>query len=103
MSISIDGNTLTIRLSYLTPSLNNLLGQSHWILTKEKARAKLALSSALSACEPVFLTKITSLVAPSISRTPSDMEASLKAMTRSQLKLSGSNKRFHTKTRKRQW
>ena len=103
MSISIDGNTLTIRLSYLTPSLNNLLGQNHWILTKEKARAKLALSSAISACEPVFLTKITSLVSQSTSQTPCELESSFRGMTRAQLKLSGSNRRFHTKTRKRQW
>ena len=81
MSISIDGNTLTVRLNYLTPSLNNLLGQNHWILTKEKARAKLALSSAISACEPVFLTKITSLVAPSTSQTPCELESSFRGMT----------------------
>ena len=103
MSISIDGNTLTIRLNHLTPSLNNLLGQNHWILTKEKARAKLALSSAISACEPAFLTTIIMLVARNTSRTQCELSELFRGTTRAQLRLSGTSRRFHTKTRKRQW
>lgn len=103
MSISIDGNTLTIRLSYLTPSLNNLLGQSHWVLTKEKARAMVALSSELSAAERDSSTLTTWLGAQNISPTQFARWASWSKTARSPLRLSSRNRRFHAKTKKKQW
>jgi len=44
---------------YLTPSLNQLLGKNHWILTKHKKQAKAALSSASHGTELDSLTLTT--------------------------------------------
>lgn len=42
------GDGLTLWLpNYLTPSLNHMLGRNHWLLTKMKKEARIALQCAL--------------------------------------------------------
>jgi hypothetical protein len=82
---------------YLTPSLNRLLGQ-HWaILRKEKARAKLALLSALREAHARSSTPTISQAVASLSSTNCATPSSLATTIRKPSKSSSAKKKSEPK------